>query len=159
MPRIIPNLWFDGNAKEAVDFYVSVFPSSRVTDVTHYATGGPGDGGRSAGDVLTVEFVLDGVPFTAINAGPEFTFSEAVSFAIEVEDQKELDYYWDTLSAGGEEQPCGWLKDRYGLSWQVVPKGWIEIVKDPTRAEAATQAMYGMKRLDIAALEAAGSGG
>src|SRR4029077_19891922 len=113
MPRIIPSLWCNGNAKEAADFYVSVFPSSRITDVTHYTAAGPGN----AGDVLTVEVELDGQPFTLINAGPEFTFDEAVSFAIEVEDQTELDYYWDTLTAGGEESQCGWLKDRFGLSW------------------------------------------
>jgi len=154
MPRIVPNLWFDANAKEAAEFYVSVFPSSRINDVILYTESGPGE----PGTVVTVDFELDGQPFTGVNGGPAFSFDEAVSFLIEVEDQTELDYYWDTLSAGGEESQCGWLKDRFGLSWQVVPKGWTEMAKDPERADRVMQAMFGMKKLDIAALEAAAAG-
>ena len=108
--------------------------------------------------MLTVDFELDGQPFTGINGGPMFTFDEAVSFLIEVEDQTELDYYWDTLSAGGKEGECGWLTDRFGLSWQVVPKGWSKLVEDPERADRTMRAVYGMKKLDIAALEAAAAG-
>ncbi len=115
MPRITPNLWFDTESKDAAEFYVSVFPNSRITVVTHYGDAGP----RPAGMVLTVEFVLDGMGFTAINGGPEFIFDEAVSFLIDCADQDEIDYYWDKLSDGGQEGQCGWLKDRYGVSWQV----------------------------------------
>src|SRR5688572_7405172 len=108
MPRITPNLWFDDNGLEAAEFYVSVFPNSKVTTVTHYTEAGPGP----VGSVLTVSFELDGEPFTIINGGPQFTFDEAISFEISCKDQEELDYYWDTLSAGGEESQCGWLKDK-----------------------------------------------
>jgi predicted 3-demethylubiquinone-9 3-methyltransferase (glyoxalase superfamily) len=154
MPRIVPNLWFDTNAEEAAEFYVSVFPSSRINDVIRYTEAGPGE----PGTVLTIDFELDGQPFTGINGGPMFTFDEAVSFLIEVEDQTELDYYWDTLSAGGKEGECGWLTDRFGLSWQVVPKGWSKLIQDPERADRTMRALYGMKKLDIAALEAAAAG-
>ena len=119
MPRITPNLWFDTQGKEAAEFYVSVFPNSKITNVTHYGEAGP----REAGTVLTVDFVLDGQEYTAINGGPEFTFDEAISLLINCADQDEIDYYWEKLSDGGEEGPCGWLKDKYGLSWQVVPVG------------------------------------
>jgi predicted 3-demethylubiquinone-9 3-methyltransferase (glyoxalase superfamily) len=153
MPQITPNLWFDTEGEEAAEFYVSIFPNSKVTDVTYYGEAGPGE----PGTVLTVNYVLDGQPFTAINGGPVFPFTEAVSLLIECADQAELDYYWDTLSAGGEESQCGWLKDRYGLSWQVVPAGWEKVLNDPdqARAQRAMKAMLGMKKLDIAALEAA----
>jgi len=153
MPRITPNLWFDTDGEQAVEFYVSVFPNSAITAVTHYGEAGP----REAGTVLTVEFVLDGQPFTAINGGPEFTFDEAISFAIECADQDEVDYYWNKLSEGGEEGPCGWLKDRYGLSWQVVPEGMVEMLNDPDqgRGQRAMKAMLGMKKIDVAALYAA----
>ena len=153
MSRITPNLWFDTEGEQAAEFYVSVFPNSEIKAVTHYGEAGP----RAAGTVLTVEFVLDGRPFTAINGGPEFTFDEAVSFAIECADQDEVDYYWTKLSEGGEEGPCGWLKDRYGLSWQVVPAGMIEMLNDPDqeRAQRAMKAMLGMQKIDIAALYAA----
>jgi predicted 3-demethylubiquinone-9 3-methyltransferase (glyoxalase superfamily) len=156
MPRITPNLWFDDNALEAAEFYVSVFPNSKVTDVTHYTEAGPGP----AGTVLTVSFLLDGQKLTAINGGPQFTFDEAISFEISCKDQAEVDYYWDTLSEGGEESQCGWLKDRFGLSWQVVPEGWEALFTDPDpeRANRAMQAMLGMQKLDIAALEAAADG-
>jgi len=153
MPRITPNLWFDTNGQEAAEFYVSVFPNSAITGTTHYGEAGPGP----AGTVLTVEFELDGQPFIAINGGPHFTFDEAVSFLIECADQAEVDYYWSALSEGGEESQCGWLKDRYGLSWQVCPAGMKEILNDPDRgrAERATRAMLGMTKIDEAALHAA----
>ena len=157
MPRITANLWFDDNGKEAAEYYVSVFPNSEITDVTHYGEAGPG----VPGSVLTVTFVLDGTPFTIINGGPQFTFDEAVSFEISCADQAEVDYYWDTLTGdGGEESQCGWLKDRFGLSWQVVPEGWEALFNDadPARANRAMQAMLGMQKLDIAALEAAADG-
>jgi predicted 3-demethylubiquinone-9 3-methyltransferase (glyoxalase superfamily) len=153
MPQITPNLWFDTESEEAAAFYVSVFPNSEVTRVSYYGEAGP----RPAGTVLTVEFVLDGQPFTAINGGPQFTFDEAISFLIECADQSEIDYYWTKLSEGGEEGPCGWLKDRYGLSWQVVPAGFAELMCDPDQArrDRAMRALLGMRKLDIAAINAA----
>jgi len=156
MPRITPNLWFDDDGEEAARFYVSVFPNSEITGITRYGEAGPGE----AGTVMTVSFVLDGQPFTIINGGPQFTFDEAVSFEISCADQAEVDHYWDTLTEGGEESQCGWLKDRFGLSWQVVPAGWEALLNDgdPARAERAMAAMFGMKKLDLAALEAAADG-
>jgi predicted 3-demethylubiquinone-9 3-methyltransferase (glyoxalase superfamily) len=156
MPRITPNLWFDTQGLEAAEFYVSVFPNSRITDVSHYNDAGP----RQAGMVLTVDFELDGQRFTAINGGPEFTFDEAISLLIDCKDQDEADVYWSKLSEGGEESQCGWLKDRYGLSWQVVPAGVDELIKDPDqgRAERAMRAMLGMGKLDVAAMRAAADG-
>jgi predicted 3-demethylubiquinone-9 3-methyltransferase (glyoxalase superfamily) len=156
MPNIVPNLWFDGNALEAAEYYVSVFPRSRIGLVSHYTESGPG----TAGDVLTVDFELDGTRFTAINGGPQFTFDEAVSFVIECEDQQEIDFYWERLTDGGEESQCGWLKDRFGLSWQVVPKGWEQVTADPDRAKVdrVMRAMFEMKKLDLATLEAAAAG-
>jgi predicted 3-demethylubiquinone-9 3-methyltransferase (glyoxalase superfamily) len=157
MPKITPNLWFDTEAEAAADFYVSVFPNSRVVDVARYTEAGP----RPAGTVMTVAFELDSQRFVAINGGPEFKFSEAISFQIDCADQDEIDRYWDVLSEGGEEGPCGWLKDRFGLSWQVVPTGMEELFAhdDPERARRAMEAMFGMRKLDIAALEAAADGG
>jgi predicted 3-demethylubiquinone-9 3-methyltransferase (glyoxalase superfamily) len=156
MPRITPNLWFDTEGLEAAEFYCSVFPNSEVKNVSHYTDAGP----RPAGTVLTVDFVLDGQELTAINGGPEFTFDEAISLAINCKDQDEVDYYWTKLTEGGEESQCGWLKDRYGLSWQVVPEGMEELMLDPDpgRAERAMKAMLGMKKLDVAALRAAADG-
>ena len=153
MPRITPNLWFDTQSEQAVGFYVSVFPNSEIKRVSHYGEAGP----RPAGMVLTVDFVLDGQEFTAINGGPEFTFDEAISFVINCADQDEIDYYWTKLSDGGEEGPCGWLKDRYGLSWQVVPAGYAELMCDPDegRRDRAMRAVLGMKKLDVAAIYAA----
>src|SRR5688500_5424440 len=119
MPKIRPNLWFDTEAEEAAEFYTSVFPNSRIVNVTHYTEAGP----RPAGTVMTVEFQLDGHRFVAINGGPQFTFDEAISLEIECADQDEVDRYWERLTDGGSEGPCGWCKDRYGLSWQVVPRG------------------------------------
>jgi len=154
--RLTPNLWFDTEAEEAAAFYISVFENSRIVYVTHYPEGAPGP----AGTVMTVEFELDGQRFVGINGGPQFTFSEAVSFQINCETQDEVDYYWERLSDGGEEGPCGWLKDRYGLSWQVVPSGMEELFTDPdpARAQRAMQAMLGMGKLDIAALRSAADG-
>ena len=156
MPRITPNLWFDTQALEAAEFYVSVFPSSKVTTVTHYGEAGPGE----PGTVLTVSFELDGQEYTGINGGPMFRFDEAISLLINCKDQAEVDYYWETLTEGGEESQCGWLKDKFGLSWQVSPTGWEAILNDPdpARAARATHAMLGMKKLDIAALQAAADG-
>ncbi|MEW1655894.1 MULTISPECIES: VOC family protein [unclassified Streptomyces] len=156
MPRITPNLWFDAQGLEAAEFYCSVFPNSQIKHVTHYTEAGP----RPAGTVLTVEFVLDGQEFTAINGGPEFTFDEAISLAVSCADQEEVDYYWAKLSQGGEEGPCGWLKDKYGLSWQVVPEVMTDVLQgtDRGRATRAMRAMLGMKKLDIATLKAAMEG-
>jgi predicted 3-demethylubiquinone-9 3-methyltransferase (glyoxalase superfamily) len=153
MPRITPNLWFDTQAKEAAEFYVSVFPNSKITNVTHYGEAGP----RPAGMVLTVDFVLDGQEYTGLNGGPQFIFDEAISLLINCADQDEVDYYWNALSEGGEEGQCGWLKDKYGLSWQVVPDELEKLVTDPDegRAQRAMKAMLGMQKLDVAALRAA----
>ena len=156
MPKITPNLWFDTEAEEAADFYTSIFANSRIVGVTHYTEAGP----RPAGTVMTVEFELDGQRFVGINGGSQFTFDEAVSFEIDCEKQEEIDYFWEKLSDGGEEGPCGWLKDRFGLSWQVVPTGMEELFSDPDpkRAERAMKAMLGMGKLDIAALRSAADG-
>jgi predicted 3-demethylubiquinone-9 3-methyltransferase (glyoxalase superfamily) len=153
MPRITPNLWFDTQGETAARFYVSVFPNSEIANVSHYGEAGP----REAGTVLTVDFVLDGQPFTALNGGPEFKFDEAISFLINCADQEEVDYYWTKLSAGGEEGPCGWLKDRFGVSWQVIPAQLGELLGDPDpgRAQRAMKAMLGMKKIVIAELRAA----
>ena len=153
MPTITPNLWFDTQALEAAEHYCSIFPNSEIRNVTHYNEAGP----REAGMVLTVDFVLDGQPFTAINGGPEFTFDEAISLLVECKDQAEIDRYWSALGAGGEEGPCGWLKDRYGLSWQVAPAGMVELLNDddPARAERAMRAMLDMQKIDMAAIQAA----
>ena len=154
--KITPNLWFDTQAEEAAEFYCSVFPNSKINFVSHYTEAGP----REAGMVLTVDFELDGQPFTIINGGPEFTFDEAVSFLITGKDQDEVDYYWEKLTDGGEESMCGWVKDRFGLSWQVVPERMDELFSDPDpqRADRAWKAMMGMRKLDIAALRSAADG-
>ena len=157
MPQITPYLWFDTEGLDAAKFYTSIFPNSEITNVSYYGDAGP----REAGMVLTVEFTLDGKPFAALNGGPEFPFTEAVSFMITCKDQAEADYYWDHLTDGGEESQCGWCKDRFGVSWQVVPEGFVELVTDPdpARANRAMQAMFGMKKLDLAVLRAAADGG
>jgi predicted 3-demethylubiquinone-9 3-methyltransferase (glyoxalase superfamily) len=156
MPRIIPNLWFDTDSEEAANFYVSVFPNSRITRITHFGEAGP----REAGMVLTVDFELDGQPFTAINGGPEFRFTEATSLLIDCADQAEIDHYWERLGDGGEHGPCGWLKDRYGFSWQVSASRLDELIADPdeARRDRAMAAMLQMRKIDIAALEAAAAG-
>jgi predicted 3-demethylubiquinone-9 3-methyltransferase (glyoxalase superfamily) len=154
--RITPNLWFDGNAEEAADFYVSVFENSRIVSSARYPENSPGP----AGTVMTVEWELDGQRFVGINGGPQFKFSEAVSFQIDCETQEQIDYYWEKLGEGGEEGPCGWLRDRFGLSWQITPTGMDELFSDPdpARADRAMQAMLKMKKLDIAELRAAADG-
>jgi predicted 3-demethylubiquinone-9 3-methyltransferase (glyoxalase superfamily) len=154
--KIIPSLWFDTESEEAAAFYVSVFPSSRVVGVTRYPEGAP----RAAGMVMTVEFELDGQRFIGINGGPEFTFSEAISFQIECADQEEVDRYWSVLSDGGSEGPCGWLKDKFGVSWQVVPTGMDEMLGggDPERAQRAMAAMLKMGKIDVAELQRAADG-
>jgi predicted 3-demethylubiquinone-9 3-methyltransferase (glyoxalase superfamily) len=153
MTTITPCLWFDTEGEEAATFYVSLFKNSRITEVSRYGEAGP----RPAGTVMVVSFELDGRPFTALNGGPEFTFSEAISFQVDCQSQEEVDYYWDGLTAGGEEGPCGWLKDRYGVSWQVVPRALIALLQDPDpgRSQRAMAAMLTMKKIDIAAVQAA----
>ena len=153
-PRITPFLWFDSNAEEAVDFYLSVFPNSRriyaLPDTREPDTRDPDAPKRK---VLTVNFELDGLPFTALNGGPTFKFSEAISFVVRCDSQAEIDRYWSSLTDdGGRESQCGWLKDKFGLSWQIVPTRLPELLRHP----AAMQALLSMKKLDIAALEAAG---
>lgn len=155
MPTITPNLWFDGNAEEAAAFYASVFPEGAVTSVVRSPAANPS---TREGDVLLASFTICGMPFTGINGGPQFTFSEAVSFEITCADQAEADYYWEALVAGGgEHSMCGWLKDRYGLSWQVVPQQLGDYLggPDPDGARRAMEVMLTMQRLDIEAIRAA----
>lgn len=156
MPNVIPNLWFDTQAVEAAEFYCAIFPDSRVLSVTPYPDAGP----REPGTPMLVEFELDGQRFMGLNGGPEFVFNEAVSFQVDCTDQEEVDYYWERLTDGGEESQCGWLKDRYGVSWQVVPRGMEAVFgqDDPERAARAMTAMQGMKKLDIEALRRAAEG-
>lgn len=157
MPKLTPCLWFDTAAEEAARFYTSVFKNSRILDVSHYGEGAP----RPADLVLGVRFELDGQEFFALNGGPEFTFDEAVSFQIDCADQAEVDYYWDALlDGGGQESQCGWLKDRYGLSWQVIPRRLGELLADPDPAcrERAMAAMMTMVKIDVSALERAAAG-
>jgi predicted 3-demethylubiquinone-9 3-methyltransferase (glyoxalase superfamily) len=154
--RITPNLWFDTEAEEAANLYVSIFNNSRIVHVARYTEAGPGE----PGTVMVVEFELDGQRVIGINGGPQFKFSEAVSLQVNCETQEEVDYYWERLTDGGEEGPCGWLKDRYGLSWQITPSGIDNLFSDPDpqRAERAMRAMFGMKKLDIAELRRAAEG-
>jgi len=154
--RITPFLWFDSNAEEAANFYVSVFPNSEITEISHYGEAGP----AAAGSVMVVSFRLDGQEFAALNGGPEFTFNEAVSFLIDCKSQEEVDYYWDTLTDGGEPGPCGWLKDKFGVSWQVIPVEFLKLISGPDaeKASRAMQAMFGMKKLDINVLKKAAEG-
>jgi predicted 3-demethylubiquinone-9 3-methyltransferase (glyoxalase superfamily) len=153
MPKITPWLWFDTQAEEAAEYYTSIFPNSKIVDVSRYGAAGP----RPEGMVMTVSFVLDGEEFVALNGGPEFSFTEAVSFQVACGSQEEVDEYWSKLAEGGEEGPCGWLKDRYGLSWQIVPTALGELLGDPDRARAqrAMQAMLKMSKIDIADLRRA----
>ena len=157
--RIAPCLWFDSEAEEAAQYYTGIFPNSRIKAVARYGSAGFEIHGRPAGSVLTVDFELDGQPLTALNGGPHFTFNEAVSLQIMCETQDEIDYYWERLTAGGDPraQQCGWLKDRYGLSWQVVPVGMERMLGDPESpgAERAMEAMLRMKKIDLAELERA----
>lgn len=157
MPSITPSLWFDSNVEEAAQFYTSIFPNSSIDKLVRYTDAGPG----TPGEVAYATFVLDGQRFLGINGGPAFSFDEAVSFMIGCRDQAEVDYYWDRLLAdGGEESQCGWLKDRFGLSWQVIPDRLLELEQDPdpARAAAATKAMHGMRKIVISELEDAVAG-
>ena len=153
MPKITPCLWFDTQGEDAARFYTSIFPSSRIVAVARYGEAGP----RDAGTVMAVRFELDGQEFVALNGGPEFSFTEATSFQVHCESQDEVDRYWETLSEGGEEGPCGWLKDRFGLSWQVVPTTLFELLQDPDQAKAqrVMAAMLEMRKIEIEPLEAA----
>ena len=160
--RIAPCLWFDNEAEEAAKYYVSIFKNSKITHIARYGKAGNEIHGRPEGSVMVASFELDGQPFTALNGGPEFTFNEAVSFQVLCEDQQEIDYYWDKLRAGGDEraQQCGWLKDKYGLSWQIVPAIMEKMFKEHAseKSERAMNAMLQMKKLDIAQLERAYAG-
>ena len=154
MQKITPCLWFDTEGEEAAQFYTSVFPNSRIVEVARYGSAGP----RPEGTVMTVSFELDGQRFTALNGGPDFKFNEAISLEVTCESQEEVDSYWNRLTAdGGEEGPCGWLKDKYGVSWQIVPKVLTELISDPDqeKAQRVMAAMLQMKKIEIAELEKA----
>ena len=156
MKTITPCLWFDTEGEEAARFYTSAFPNSKIVNIARYGSAGP----RPEGTVMTVDFELDGQRFVALNGGPEFTFSEATSLQVRCDSQEEIDHYWERLTDGGQEGPCGWLKDRYGFSWQVTPADIDELFADPDpeRSRRAMEAMFEMKKLDIAALRAAAEG-
>ena len=159
---ITPCLWFDNQAEEAARYYLGIFKNSKITAISRYGEAGREVHGQPAGTVMTVAFELNGQPFTALNGGPVFTFNEAISFQVMCRTQEEVDHYWDKLSEGGDKnaQQCGWLKDRYGVSWQVVPTVLIEMMSDPDQEKSgrAMQAMLQMKKLDIAELERAFAG-
>jgi predicted 3-demethylubiquinone-9 3-methyltransferase (glyoxalase superfamily) len=158
MPKQVPCLWFDGTAEQAAQHYTSIFPNSGIGDITRYGPDMPPP--MKEGDVMTVEFTLDGQPYTALNGGPQFPFSEAISFQIMCADQEEADHYWNRLLEGGEESQCGWLKDRFGVSWQITPVELTSLLSDPDpgRAMRATQAMLQMRRIDIAEIKRAADG-
>lgn len=153
MQKITPCLWFDDQGEEAAQFYTTVFSNSRILDTARYGAAGP----RPEGTVMTVTFELDGQRFVALNGGPEFTFNEAISFQVSCQTQDEVDHFWSKLSEGGQEGPCGWLKDRYGVSWQIVPTALAELLSDPDpdRSQAAMKAMLGMHKIDIGAIRQA----
>ena len=159
LQRITPCLWFDDQAEEAVAFYTAIFGNSRIVNISRYGEAGHEVHGRPAGTVMTVAFELEGQAFTALNGGPVFKFNEAISFQISCETQEEVDHYWEELSAGGDEraQQCGWLKDRYGVSWQVVPRVLIEMISDSDHEKSGRvmEAMLRMKKLDIEELQRA----
>jgi len=152
---ITPCLWFDNRAEEAANFYTSVFKNSKIINVTHYTKEGFEIHGRKPGSVMTVNFQLNGQPFTALNGGPLFKFNEAISFQVLCDTQQEIDYYWTRLTAGGEEGQCGWLKDKFGISWQIVPVLLSKLLSDPSRAERVTRAFLQMKKFDIEKLKQA----
>jgi predicted 3-demethylubiquinone-9 3-methyltransferase (glyoxalase superfamily) len=160
MQKITPFLWFNNQAEEAAKFYTSIFKNSKITDIARYGEAGAKVSGRAKGSVMTVSFELDGQEFTALNGGPLFKFTEAVSFVLNCKTQKEVDELWEKLSAGGEKSQCGWLKDKFGLSWQVVPTVLSELLqdKDAKKSERVMQAMLQMKRLDIEGLKRAYQG-
>jgi predicted 3-demethylubiquinone-9 3-methyltransferase (glyoxalase superfamily) len=151
MKPITPCLWFEDQGEDAATFYTGLFPDSRITDVSRYGAGGPGPEGK----VMTVSFELNGRPFLALNGGPQYRFSEAISFQVFCDSQDEVDRYWEALTEGGEPGPCGWLKDRFGLSWQIVPTRLIELLQDPDRGRSARvmQAMMAMGKIEIAEIE------
>jgi predicted 3-demethylubiquinone-9 3-methyltransferase (glyoxalase superfamily) len=153
MQKITPFLWFDNQAEEALNFYTSVFKNAKIGKIARYGESGPGP----AGSVMTASFELEGLEFTALNAGPHFKFNEAISFVVDCKSQEEVDYFWDKLSEGGQIQQCGWLKDKFGLSWQIVPTVLIELMSDPNREKAnrVMQAMLQMTKIDIAKLKEA----
>jgi predicted 3-demethylubiquinone-9 3-methyltransferase (glyoxalase superfamily) len=155
MPQQIPCLWFDGRAEEAAQHYISIFPNSSISRTTRYGPEMPPP--MAEGDVLTVEFTLDGQRYLGLNGGPQFRFTEAISFQIMCTDQEETDHYWNRLTEGGEESQCGWLKDKFGVSWQVVPTEMMSLLNDPDpgRAQRATQAMLQMQRIDLAGIRRA----
>ena len=157
MQKITPCLWFDTEGEEAASLYTSVFPNSRIVKVARYGSAGP----RPEGTVMTVTFELDGQRFVALNGGPDFTFNEAISFQVDCKDQDEVDFFWSRLSEGGEEGPCGWLKDRFGVSWQIVPAVLPELLGDPDRdkSQRVMQAMLSMGKIEIAGLERAAAAG
>jgi predicted 3-demethylubiquinone-9 3-methyltransferase (glyoxalase superfamily) len=157
MKKITPCLWFDGNAEEAATFYTSIFKNSKVTQVTRFGDAAAKASGQPKGSALTVAFELDGQPFTGLNGGPMFKFNEAVSFQVNCDNQDELDHYWNRLADGGDPnaQRCGWLKDKFGVSWQIVPSALPKLMSDPARSERVMKALLQMKKLDIRALEQA----
>jgi predicted 3-demethylubiquinone-9 3-methyltransferase (glyoxalase superfamily) len=157
--KIKPFLWYDDKAEEAANFYVSLFKNSKVGSVSRYGEAGEAAAGRPKGTVMTVEFQLEGQDFVALNGGPHFKFTEAVSFVVNCETQEEIDGFWEKLSEGGEKSQCGWLKDKYGLSWQIVPTVLGELMKDPAKSERVMKAMLQMRKLDIATLKKAAEGG
>ena len=162
MQKITPCLWFDNKAEEAARYYTGIFKDSRITEICYYTEAGKETHGQPPGRVLTVGFELNGQPFTALNGGPEFTFNEALSLQVPCDSQEEIDYYWDKLGNGGDPaaQMCGWLKDRYGVSWQIFPRELMQMLLDPDREKAgrAMRAMMGMKKMDLAALRTAWGG-
>ena len=162
MQKITPCLWFDNQAEEAAKFYTAIFHNSKITSITHYGEAGQEVHGRPAGTVMAVAFELAGQAFTALNGGPMFTFNEAISFQVSCETQKEVDYYWEKLAEGGETkaQQCGWLKDKYGASWQVIPNVLLEMLTDPDaeKSQRVMKSMLQMKKLDIAELQRAYNG-
>jgi predicted 3-demethylubiquinone-9 3-methyltransferase (glyoxalase superfamily) len=157
MQKITPHLWFDNQAEEAANFYVSIFPNARIVSVAHYGEAGAEVSGRPAGSVLTVGFQLDGQEFVALNGGPHFSFSPAISFLVSCKTQAEVDELWEKLSAGGAEGQCGWLEDKYGVSWQIVPLALGKMLQDENteKSESVMRAMLNMNKLDIAALKTA----
>lgn len=160
--KITPCLWFDGQAEEAASFYIALFPRSKITGLSRYGEAGQEIHGQPPGTVMVVAFELDGQPFTALNGGPQFKFNEAISFQIGCETQDEVDYFWEQLSAGGDDsaQACGWLKDRYGVSWQVIPTALSAMIADPDtrKSQSVMQTLLRMKKLDLGELQRAYKG-
>jgi Uncharacterized protein conserved in bacteria len=156
MQKVTPFLWFDDQAEEAASFYVSIFRNAKISSIARYGDGGP----RPKGTVMTATFEIEGEEFTALNGGPEFTFSPAISFCVNCADQGEVDELWEKLTAGGEPGQCGWLNDKFGVSWQIIPKALIELLNDPdpVKSQRVMSAMLQMKKIDVAALERAHDG-